>query len=78
MLLYKLKEMECVLEAKNHLISSQLITVRSLKKALLKIDDRVEQVPMYSFEKLKVLLEDIISRKLIEDEMILLKKIIKK
>lgn len=78
MLLYKLKEMECVLEAKNHLISSQLTTVRSLKKALLKIDDKAEEIPVYSFDKLKVLLEDIISRKLIEDEIILLKKIMKK
>lgn len=78
MLLYKLLEMEHALETKRPIYCSQLKAIMTLKKALLKIDLNVEEIPEHSFKKLKCLFEDIINRQLIEDETLLLKEIIRK
>lgn len=78
MLLYKLLEMEITIEVTSPSYESQLKAIVSLKKALLKIDFRVEEIPEHSFDKTKCLLEDIIGRKLHDDEARVLKRIIKK
>lgn len=70
--------MESALETNTPLYNNQLKTIKTFKKAILKIDLSVEEIPEYSFDKLKCLLEDIINRALIEDETMLLKGIMRR
>ena len=76
MLLYRLKEIECVLEKEATKNTDQLNTVLALKNSLLSIDFKVEEVPEYSFDKLVVLLKEINSKALSFEEKKLLKEII--
>lgn len=78
MLLFKLLEMECALKAKSLSDTSQLKAIVSLKTALLEIDFSAEEIPEHSYDKLKNLFEDIIRRKLFDDETAVLKWIIQK
>ena len=75
MLLYKLKEMECLLE-KSSQNSERFKTVSTLKNLLLKVDFKTEVIPDYSLDKLSNLLIELKGNKLTNEEKIVLKEII--
>ena len=72
MLLYQLKELECLLEKDAIRNASKLNIVSSLKNALLHIDFRTEVIPEYSDDKIIRVLEDITGKVLsIEEKKII-------
>ena len=75
MLLYKLKEIECLLE-KSSQKSERFKTVSTLKNLLLKVDYKTEVIPDYSFEKLESLLIELKGNELTVDEKLVLKEIV--
>ena len=75
MLLYRLKEIECLLRDSSQ-ENGRFKAVSSLKNLLLEVDFKTEVIPDYSFEKLSILLIDLKESELTNDEELVLKEII--
>ena len=75
MILYRLKEMECFLEKEIPKNISKLRIINNLKKALLKVNYKAEEIPEYSFDKIVNLLEELNERELSVEEKKLLQLI---
>jgi len=76
LLLYKLKELECLLEREG-LESEQLVTVRKLKALLLQVDFKTEVLADERLEHLQKVLRELKGQELSDREASLLIEILK-